>query len=85
MADEKEPDKKTGPKGGVKHRPGRGHARKSGPPKKKRFQKNAERLRMEKEELARTLWKEWDEMSPELRKLLGPKGEPNVPRPKNED
>ena len=33
-------------------------------------------MRKEKEELARKLWKEWDEMSHEQRKLLGPKGEP---------
>ena len=81
MAHEKE-RKKKGPKGGVKHTPGRGHGTKSGPSKKKRFRKKAARMQKAKEELARKLWKEWDEMSPELRKLLGPKGEPKLPRPK---
>ena len=85
MADEKEAEKKRGARGGVKHTPGRGHTRKSAPTKTRRFRKKADRLRQQKEELARKLWKEWDAMSPEQRKLLGPKGEPNVPRPKNED
>ncbi len=81
---EKEGPKKRGPKGGVKHTPGRGHDRKSGPPKKKRFRKKAAKMREEKKETARKLWKEWDEMAPELRRLLGPKGEPKLPRPKDE-
>jgi hypothetical protein len=85
VADEKEPQKKKGPKGGVKHTPGRGHDTSSGPSKKKRFRKKAEKMRKEKEELARKLWNEWDEMPPELRKLLGPQGEPTLPRPKNEN
>jgi hypothetical protein len=85
VADEKEAGKKKGPKGGVKHTPGRGHDRRSAPFKKKHFRRTAERIRREKEELARQLWKEWDEMSPEQRKLLGPKGEPKLPRPKNEN
>jgi len=85
VAHEKEAEKKKGPKGGVKHTPGRGHDTSSGRLKKKRFQKKAAKKRKEKEELARMLWKEWDEMPPELRKLLGPKGEPKLPRPKNEN
>lgn len=85
MAEEKEAEKEKGPKGGVKHTPGRGHDASSGPPKKRRFRKKAEKLRKEKEELARKLWTEWDQMSPEQRRLLGPKGEPKMPRPKNEN
>jgi hypothetical protein len=82
VADKDEPEKRKGPRGGVKHTPGRGHDTSSGPPKKKRFRKKAEKTRKEKEKLARKLWKEWDEMSPELRGLLGPKGVPKMPRPK---
>ncbi len=85
VADGKEPEKKIGPKGGVKHTPGRAHDASSGPAKKKRFRKKAQRVRKEQAELARILWQEWDEMSPELRRLLGPKGEPKVPRPKDEN
>ena len=85
MADDKETKKKKGPKGGIKHTPGRGHDTKSGPSKKKRFRTKAAKKQKEKEELARKLWKEWDEMSPELRQLLGPKGEPQLPRPKHEN
>jgi hypothetical protein len=85
VADEKEAEKKKGPKGGVKHTPGRGHDARSCPSKKKRFRRKAARKQKEKEVLARKLWKEWDEMSPDLRELLGPKGEPKLPRPKNED
>jgi hypothetical protein len=54
-------------------------------PKKARFRKRAAKLRKAKVDLARKLWKEWDEMPPERRQLLGPKGEPKLPRPKNED
>jgi hypothetical protein len=85
VADQKEPEKNKGPKGGVKHTPGRGHDISSGPAKKKRFRRKAQKVRKEKEELARKLWQEWDDMSPELRRLLGPKGEPNVPRPNDEN
>jgi hypothetical protein len=85
VADENEAEEKKGPKGGTKHTPGRGHDRKSGPPKIRRFRRRAARMRELKEELARKLWKEWDELSPEQRKMLGPKGEPKMPRPKNEN
>lgn len=33
------PEKKRGPKGGIKHQPGKGHDRKSAPARKKRFAK----------------------------------------------
>ncbi len=85
MADEKGAQKKKGPKGGVKHTPGRGHDTKSAPSKKNRFRKKAVKMRKEKEELAQKLWQEWDAMSAGHRKLLGPKGKPKLPRPKNEN
>src|SRR5713101_8059773 len=50
MADEQEGEKNRGPKGGVKHIPGRGHARKAGPQKKKRFQKKAAKKRKAKQD-----------------------------------
>jgi hypothetical protein len=80
-----EPERKKDPKGGVKHTPGRGHQTKSGRTKKKRFRKTAAQMRRAKEEAARKIWNNWDQLSDELKKLLGPKGEPKVPRPKNED
>jgi hypothetical protein len=73
VAEERKGEKKRGPKGGIKHTPGRGHSRKSSPHRKLRFGKRAARLRKEKEETARKLWKEWDDLTPEL------------PRPKNEN
>lgn len=85
MADEKEGEKKRGPKRGIKHTPGRAHDAKSRLSKQKRFRKNAAKERKDKEEAARKLWEEWDNMTPEQRNLLGPKGEPKLPRPKNEN
>jgi hypothetical protein len=85
VADDKPGPKNPGPKGGIKHTPGRGHDSKSSRAKRARFQKRAAKLRKAKEDLARKLWTDWDEMPPERRRLLGPKGEPKLPRPKNED
>ena len=63
MADEKEAEKKKGPKGGVKHTPGRGHTRKSSPRKKKRFEKKAATMRKREKESLRKQWAEFDLMS----------------------
>jgi hypothetical protein len=52
---------------------------------KKRFRQKAARMQKKREELARKLWKGWDEMLPDQRKLLGPKGQPKLPRPENEN
>ncbi len=84
VADAKESEKKRGPKGGVKHTPGRGHDTKSGPSKKKRFGKYAAKRRKEREEEARKQWQEYDRLTAEAKKLLGSKGKPKLPRPKNE-
>ncbi len=83
MADEKEEEKKRGPKGGVKHTPGRSHARKSGPPKKKRFRKRAAKRRQAQQESLRKQWQEWDSLLPEVQKLR-PDKKPKLPRPKDE-
>ena len=77
-------EKKLGPKGGIKHQPGRGHDRKSLPTKKDRFRRKAERKRQQQEEEARKAWEEWDRLSEEAKHLLGPDGQPKMPRPKNE-
>jgi len=79
----KEP-KKRGPKGGVKHQPGRGHDRKSAVERKKRFARKAEEKRQALEEDARRAWAEWDKLSDEVKKLLGPAGQPRMPRPDDE-
>ncbi len=83
MTDE-EGQKKRGPKGGVKHTPGRGHDRKSAPSKKKQFGKDAARRDKERREKARKEWQKYDQLPGEAKKLLGPKGKPKLPRPKDE-
>jgi hypothetical protein len=84
VADQKEGEKKRGPKGGVKHTPGRGHTTKSSRAKKKRFGKHAAKRRKEREQEARKQWQEYDALTDEAKKLLGPKGKPKLPRPKDE-
>lgn len=75
MAEEElEGGKKKGPKGGVKHTPGRGHARKSGPVKKDRFGKKSAKRRKETEEEAQRQWRVYDQLSDTAKKLLGSKG-----------
>lgn len=73
-----------GPKGGRKHRPGRGHAAKSDLEKKNKFKKRRSRRKEEQEELASQAWAEWDSKSDELKNLLGPSAAPKMPRPKDE-
>lgn len=75
------PEKKRGPKGGIKHQPGRGHDRKSGADKKKRFARKAARKRRQRDEEARKIWAEWDALPDEVKRLLGPTGQPSTPRP----
>jgi hypothetical protein len=76
-------EKKRGPKGGVRHTPGRGHTCKSGPQKKKRFQKKAARKRRTKQGNLRKQWQEWDALPPEVQKLR-PELKPEQPRPTDE-
>jgi hypothetical protein len=83
VSEEKESGKKKGPKGGVKHTPGRGHKRKSDPRKKKRFQQKARKKRQAKEETLRKQWDEWDSLPPEVQQLR-PQKKPKLPRPKDE-
>jgi hypothetical protein len=85
MSAEEEPEKKRGPKGGVKHQPGRGHDRKSVPEKKKRFARKAARKRREQEEEARKAWAEWDALPDDVKRLLGPAGQPKRPRPSDDE
>ena len=76
--------KEQGPKGGVKHRPGRGHDRKSARRKKQRFARKAAQKRIESELLAAQQWSEWDNLSSDVKRLLGRAGEPKLPRPGND-
>jgi hypothetical protein len=85
MSMDKGKEKKRGPKGGIKHQPGRGHDRKSGPQRKKRFARKAAKKRQAEEEDARKAWEEWDRLPEEVKRLLGPTGQPKVPRPKDEE
>lgn len=84
MARKQAGEKKRGPKGGIKHQPGRGHDRKSLPHKKDRFSRKAARKRRQREEEARKAWEAWDRLSAEAKHLLGPAGQPKMPRPKDE-
>lgn len=83
MAGEKEGERKRGPKGGVKHTPGRDHAGKSGRQKKKRFQRKASTKRRAKQGDLRKQWDEWDALPPEVQRLR-PELKPNLPRPTDE-
>jgi hypothetical protein len=83
MGKRKRHDKKKGPKGGVKHQPGRGHDPKSGPQRKKRFARKAAKKRQEEEEAARRQWEQWERLTEEQRKLR-PDLRPNQPRPNHD-
>jgi hypothetical protein len=74
-------NKPKGHRGGIKNQPGKGNARKSGPPRKRKFPKKAARKRKQTEQEARKEWEELDTISPEAQKLLGPKAKPKFPRP----
>ena len=54
------------------------------PAKKKRYAEKAVQKRNSEEEKAKKEWREWDELSDELKKLLGPKKKPKVRRPRDE-
>jgi hypothetical protein len=56
VTEDKKPPKKLGPKGGVKHPPGRGHVSKSAPRKKKRFRKKTARKRQKTQNDLRQQW-----------------------------
>jgi len=73
-----------GPKGGKKHQAGRGHHRKSSVAKKRRFACKAAKKRRQQDEDARKAWEEWDKLPDDGKRLLGPAGEPKMPRPHNE-
>jgi hypothetical protein len=77
-------EKRRGPRGGIHHTPGRDHDQKSAKSRKKRFAKQRIKRRKEREEKAREAWEKWDSLSEDARRLLGDKGKPKLPRPKNE-
>lgn len=85
MAAEGEPRKRRGPKGGIRHQPGRGHDRKSAPAKKKRFARKAAKKRQQQDQEARKAWAEWDGLPDDVKRLLGPAGEPKMPRPSDDE
>lgn len=72
--------KKTGPRGGVKHTPGRDHNSKSGPQRKKRFRKKVAKIRQTKEADLKMRWDDWDALPPEVQKLR-PELKRREPRP----
>lgn len=82
MAASEQP-KKRGPRGGIKHKPGRGHDRKSGPAKTRRKMRKAARIRQEKLEEARRQWTVYDKLKEEVRKMC-PELKPTMPRPEDD-
>lgn len=84
MSKKKGGDKKRGPKGGIKHQPGRGHDSKSGPIKKRRLIKRAKKIRQWKREEALRQWALWDGLSDEQKKFRWDL-KPEMPRPDHED
>ena len=76
---EKEEDKKKR----VTHTPGRDHTHKSGPSKKKRFQKRAKKKREAKQDDLQKQWEKWESLPAEVRKLR-PELKPTEPRPTND-
>jgi hypothetical protein len=61
-----------------------GHTRKSGPQKKKRFQRKAARKRRDRQEDLRKQWQEWDALPPEVKKMR-PELQPKLPRPTDDE
>jgi hypothetical protein len=84
MAAEEAPKKKRGPKGGIKHQPGRHHDTKSADEKKKRFARKAAKKRQQEKERARQAWQAWDALPENVKRLLGPAAKPRIARPTDE-
>ena len=72
-------EKKCGPKGGVKHQPGRGHQHKSEAARKRRFQQKALKMLQESKEKNKKQWEVWDTLADEKR-ILRPDLRPEKPR-----
>ena len=72
--------KARGPRGGIKHQPGRGHDRKSAKDRKKRFAKEAAQRRRDAEGELKAQWDLWDQLTDE-QKALRPDLKPGQPRP----
>ncbi|MCI0681395.1 MAG: hypothetical protein L0Y71_04760 [Gemmataceae bacterium] len=75
-----EKPKKRGPKGGIKHQPGRGHDRKSQRGKKERWKRKARQQHQQRMEEARKQWELYDKLTKEQRSLME-LPEPTLPRP----
>lgn len=84
MSKKRAGEKKRGPKGGIKHQPGRGHDVKTGPIKKERFRKKAKKKRQREEEEARRQWAVWDSLDDYIKKQRL-ELKPKMPRPSHED
>jgi hypothetical protein len=84
VANKKEEEKKRGPKGGIKHKPGRGHDRKSHRRLKKRFEKKAKKRREEAKAENKQAWETWDSL-PLYVQDKRPDLRPKLPRPTNEN
>jgi hypothetical protein len=72
--------KSRGPRGGVKHQPGRGHDRKSQAARKREFARKQRQKREIEDDDLRQRWAVWDRLTEDQKKLL-PELEPDEPRP----
>ena len=70
--DEERAKKKRGPRGGIKHTPGRAHATKSEPSKKRRTGKRLKEKHRKRKEEERKRREAHERLSPELKRLLKP-------------
>lgn len=84
MAAEGKREKKRGPKGGIKQQSRRDHDRKSAPKKKKRFARKAAQKHQQKDDDAKKAWRAWDALPDDVKRLLGPAGQPTIPRPSDD-
>jgi hypothetical protein len=71
-------------KGKKRHTPGRDHTRKSGPIKKRAFQRKAAKKRQREQEKIRKQWEVWNALPREVQKLR-PELKPEGPMPPDEN
>lgn len=73
-----------GPRGGVRLQPGKGHDRKSGLNRKRKFAEEAAKKRLDQKAVVRKEWEQWDNLTDEQKKLR-PDLKPTKPRPTVDD
>ena len=80
MAAKRKPVKRVR-KAGRNINQGAEHDRKTSGAKKRRFARKAAKKGRQQDEDARKAWEEWDKLPDDAKRLLGPAGQPKMPRP----